>query len=63
MRKLSELKPFDRVKVQYYGRKKDRINNTEYVDFDKATETHAYFDCDNGLDKYCIEISKIIRID
>lgn len=65
MKKLSDLKPFDRVKVQFEGNngRGGKTCNTGYVDFDRATETHAYFDCDNGMDKYCIKIENIIRID
>lgn len=61
MRKLSELKPFDRVKVQYKGIG-GKTHNTGYVDFDYLSKNHASFSCDNGLDKYIIKIENIIRI-
>lgn len=63
--KIENLKPYDRVKVQFKGNngRGGKTCNTGYVSFDRSYNGYAYFDCDNGHDKYVIQINKIIRID
>ncbi|MFA5243673.1 MAG: hypothetical protein WC380_00095 [Pedobacter sp.] len=62
--KIEELQSGQRVRVTFKGNgeNKGKTFNTPYISFNVVIGTTAHFDCDNGMDKYIIEVKNITQI-